>query len=112
MVYLSDWSHTLSQSLQNKTSGQVHKGKFYQSFHSPLNLYHLPIILNPLPQHGGEDHSDVHQEGVVPEVVEVQADFVGIAGHVRARVHEPTNKARAEPSLLELCLARRRKTEG
>ena len=38
--------------------------------------------------------------------------LISIPRDIGTRAHEPTNEARAEPSLLELCLARRRKTEG
>lgn len=39
-------------------------------------LHPLPSILNPLPQDGGEDHADILPEGVVVEVVAVDAHFV------------------------------------
>ena len=34
-------------------------------------------ISHSAPKNGGEDHLDVFDEGVVVEVVEVEADFVG-----------------------------------
>ena len=38
----------------------------------------LPRIRHPPAQHGGDNHPDVGPKGVVVEVVEVQADLVGI----------------------------------
>ncbi len=40
--------------------------------------YLLPSKLDFPPQHGGENHLQIHPEGIVLQVIEVQTDLVGI----------------------------------
>ena len=55
----------------------VHNVQLYASLSSPKASYFFAGVADAAAEDGGEDHTDVFGEGVVTEVVEVDADFVG-----------------------------------